>query len=219
MQNLKRCLNAKLPGSKRKKLNTDSQWLNSEEGLAKCERQEAEEREIAAQKQARAEARQAQQAEQQWQREERHPDEPFVGSLNSQRKVGLQDIAYSLGLDIEATVEDLKLGINAFFDKHEERRTDPRYIRLFPHLARQTHQATAMDTSAPSNSHTNNVNPQPKPLNNQYTQYNHFTSLAHNTQSNLAQEHLYHHNFNSSSHPGYTVPIPSYYNVNTHPPS
>ena len=117
--------------------------------------------------------------------EERHPDEPFMGSLNSQRKSGLQDIAYSLGLDIEGTVEDLKSRISTFFDGHEERRTDPRYIRLFPHLARQTRMTALTDTSAPSgsNSHNDNVDPQPRISNNQY---NHFTSLAHNTPSNHA---------------------------------
>jgi hypothetical protein len=54
VQKLKCCMNTKGPSSKRKKLNTDSRWLNSEEGLAQCGRQEAEEREHAAQKQARA---------------------------------------------------------------------------------------------------------------------------------------------------------------------
>jgi hypothetical protein len=213
VQKLKRRLNTKGPSSKRKKLNTDSRWLNSEEGLAQCKRQEAEERENAAQKQARAEARQAEQAEQQRRREGRHPDEPFTGSLNSQRKSGLQDIAYSLGLDIEGTVEDLKSRISTYFDENEERRTDLCYIRLFPHLAWQTRQATLTDTSAPSNLHNDNVDPQPGISNHQY---NHFTFLAHNTQPNHAQ--LYHtSHFNGSSHPGYIASIPSHYNVNTHP--
>jgi hypothetical protein len=52
VRGLKHRLNAKGPSSKRRKLITDSRWLNSEEGLAQCEIQEAKERQKAAQKQA-----------------------------------------------------------------------------------------------------------------------------------------------------------------------
>jgi hypothetical protein len=64
-------------------------------------------------------------------------DEPFIGSLNSQQKAGLRDIAYSLGLNIKGTVEDLKLQINTFLkDKdHKKLHTNPCYVHLFPHLA------------------------------------------------------------------------------------
>lgn len=249
VRGLKRRINAKKPSSKRKKLNTDSRWLNSEEGLKQCERQEAEEREKAAQKQMRAEARQAEQAEQQRRREGRHPDEPFTGSLNSQRKAGLQDIAYSLGLDIEGTVDDLKSRISTFFKKHEELLTNPRYIRLFPQSAGKSRQAASTNTSAPSNSRSDNGDPQCgiSESNNHSiindNQYNHFTILTHNTQSNHAQGHtpaypslfpssLYHSSHSSrsscpgngstlpgyrSSHPGYIAHIPSYHSVNTHP--
>lgn len=82
VRGFKHRLNAKGPSSKRRKLNTDSRWLNSEKGLAQCERQEAEEREKAAQKQAHVKKRQAEEAEQQRQREARSRDEPFTGSLN-----------------------------------------------------------------------------------------------------------------------------------------
>ncbi|KIL55240.1 hypothetical protein M378DRAFT_1045639 [Amanita muscaria Koide BX008] len=67
VRRLKHCLNAKIPGSKRRKLNTDSRWLNSDEGLAQCEKQEAEERAKVAEKQARAEERQAEDQERQHQ--------------------------------------------------------------------------------------------------------------------------------------------------------
>ena len=106
-----------MPGSKRRKLNTESQWLNSEEGLAECARQEAEEKAKSAEKQARDEERQAEEKERQRQHEQRGPDEPFVGALNSQKKADLQDIAYALGLNIEGRVEDLKSRINAYFDE------------------------------------------------------------------------------------------------------
>ena len=193
---LKHRLNAKGPGSKRRKLNTDSRWLNSEEGLTRCARQEAEEREKAAQKQARMEEKQAEQAEQQRRREERDANEPFMGSLNSQRKAGLQDIAYSLGLDIEGTVEDLKSRINTYFEEHEELRTNSRYIRLFPQLARQTRQVTSTHPSAPSNS--NNTDPQPEISNRPIFPY-HPTS-----------------HFNRPYHPGYIAHNPSYNNINTY---
>lgn len=57
MQGLKCHMNAKGPSSKRKKLNTDSRWLNLEEGLLQCKKQEAEEQEKVAQEQMQAEAR------------------------------------------------------------------------------------------------------------------------------------------------------------------
>jgi hypothetical protein len=49
----------------------------------------------------------------------------------------LRCLAYSLGLDIEGTVEDLKSRINTFFEEHEELHTDPRYTGTghFPQLA------------------------------------------------------------------------------------
>ena len=238
VRRLKHRLNAKGPSSKRRKLNTESRWLNSEEGLAQCERQEAEEREKAAQKQTRMEERQAKQAEQQRQREERGLDEPFIGSLNGRRKVGLQDIAYSLGLDIEGRVEDLKARINTHFEENEELRTDPRYIGLFPQLGRQTRQTAS--TSAPSVLHHNDINSQLGISNNpdihNENQYTRFTSLTHNPQLNHAQGNtqgypnislhsLYHPGrFNQPlqlASPGYVAhtiqPIPSYYNVNTDP--
>ena len=61
----------------------NSRWLNSEEGLAECERQEAEEKEKAAEKQAKADEQQAEEKERQRQCEQCDPNEPFVGALNS----------------------------------------------------------------------------------------------------------------------------------------
>src|SRR6267142_1959694 len=123
-------------------------------------------------------------------------------------------------------VEDLKLRINAFFEdkEHKELCTNPYYIRLFPHLAQQTHQATAasVHTSGPSNSHE---------AIHENNQYNHFTTLPHNTQSNHAWGHTpvypsifphspYHpspSHSHGSSHPDYIAHIPSYCNINTYP--
>ena len=140
VRNLKRRLNGKASNSKRRKLNTDSRWLNSADALAQCEREEAEAEAEAARKQAKANEKQAQEKERQQQRERRDPNEPFVGSLNSRKKADLQDIAYALGLEIEGRVEDLKSSINAYFDENEEQRTSPRFIGLFPQLAWQARQ-------------------------------------------------------------------------------
>jgi len=55
-----------------------------------------------------------------------------MGSLNGQQKASLQDIVFSLGLDIEGWVKDLKARINTHFEEHQELYTDPCYIGLFP---------------------------------------------------------------------------------------
>jgi hypothetical protein len=64
--------------SKRRKLNTDSRWLNSEEGLVQCEREVAEAEAEAACKQVRVDEKQAEKEEQ----EQRDLNKLFVGSLN-----------------------------------------------------------------------------------------------------------------------------------------
>lgn len=84
VRDLKHRLNRKASNSKRRKLNTNSRWLNSADALAQCEREEAEAE--AARKQAKADEKQAQEKELQQRREQRDPNEPFVGSLNSRRK-------------------------------------------------------------------------------------------------------------------------------------
>jgi hypothetical protein len=79
------------------------------------------------------------------------PNQPFVGSLNGRKRAELQDIAYALGLEIEGRVEDLKSRINAYFNDNEEQRTSPRYISLFPQLARQARRAVgALATTSTS---------------------------------------------------------------------
>jgi hypothetical protein len=85
----------------------------------------------------RADEKQAEEEERQQEQEWRDPNEPFVGSLNGRKKAELQDIVYALGLEIEGRVEDLKSRINAYFNDNEEQHTSPRYIGLFPQLARQ----------------------------------------------------------------------------------
>ena len=229
VRRLKHRLNAKIPGSKRRKLNTDSRWLNSDEGLAQCEIQEAEERAKAAEKQARADERQAEDQERQRQREQQDPSIPFVGSLNGRKKAELQDIAYSLGLDIGGKVEDLKLRINTHFDEHENLRTSPRYIRLFPQLARQAARQTALAPNAfnPLRNITNT---------NTNHQYNHTIDRQNNLQDQQQYDHtepLVAGSTNSqntfrrppgpSNWPleslplGYIAHIPSYYQTSSYP--
>ncbi|KIL56122.1 hypothetical protein M378DRAFT_17371 [Amanita muscaria Koide BX008] len=145
-----------------------------------CRRQEAEEKAKLAEKQARDKERQVEEKEQQRQREQRGPDEPFVGALNSRKKADLQDIAYALGLNIEGRVEDLKSRIKAYFDEHELLHTAPRYIGLFPQLARQAHQIPAQTSQTLSHSESlrNVTNTQQS---SSY-QHNHITELAFESQ-------------------------------------
>ncbi|KAJ3804661.1 hypothetical protein F5876DRAFT_82786 [Lentinula aff. lateritia] len=55
----------------------------------------------------------------------------FEGSLNSKNKTELQDIAFSLGLDIDATAIVLKIRIDAHFNTTPSLKQDPRYVGLF----------------------------------------------------------------------------------------
>ena len=233
VRRLKHCLNAKIPGSKQRKLNTDSRWLNSDEGLAQCEIQEAEERGKAAEKQARADERQAEEQERQRQREQQDPNIPFVGSLNGRKKAELQDIAYSLGLDIGGKVEDLKLRINTHFDEHEDLRTSPRYIRLFPQLARQAARQTALapnalhslrnitnthDTSDSNHQYNHTIDRQNNNLHQQ--QYDHTEPLLAGSNS---PQNTFHRPPGPSNWPlesiplGYIAHIPPYYQINSYP--
>jgi hypothetical protein len=213
VQGLKHRLNGKASKLKRRKLNTDSRWLNSEEGLAQCERQEAEAEAEAARKQVRAYEKQAEEEERQRQREQRDPNEPFVGSLNGRKKAELQDIAYALGLEIEGQVEDLKSRINAHFNENEEQRTSPRYIGLFPQLARQARQTinapAPTSTPFPSTSALRIIT-NAMPPNNQQSPFleNHQLTMVPTHRPGLYWP-------SGLMPPGYVAHIPSYYNVTT----
>ena len=219
-------------------MNTNLRWLNSEEGLAQCEREEAEAEIEAARKQARAEEKQAEDDERQRQRQRRDPAEPFIGAINSRKKAELQDITYTLGLDIRGRVEDLKSKINAYFNTHEELCTSSRYIGLFPQLARQARQtaisSAAVTTAAPSQPLCDVVNtvilPSTCPYNLSFesTQFTFSTNIQQpDTQQNNSpylssslNSPLRHpgplNQLSSSVCPGYIAHIPSYYNVNTY---
>jgi hypothetical protein len=237
VRSLKHRLNGKASRSKRRKLNTDSRWLNSEEGLAWCEREEAEVEAEAARKKARVDKRQAVEKEWQQQREQRDPNEPFVGALNTQKKPELQDVAYSLGLEIEGRVEDLKSRISAYFDEHEEQRTSTRYIGLFPQLVRQARQAainynTASPPSQPLHNATNTTMLQSNYQESHIFENHQLTIDAHIQHPNTQLNDLPYHTIplNQTTHlpgpsnwpsgpllPGYIAHIPSYYNINSYP--
>jgi hypothetical protein len=57
----------------------------------------------------------------------------FTGTLSTQRRTALQDIAWTLGLSEDGTRDDLITRIKAFFDKEENRHLfeDQRYSGLF----------------------------------------------------------------------------------------
>ncbi|KAJ4497359.1 hypothetical protein C8R41DRAFT_917726 [Lentinula lateritia] len=55
----------------------------------------------------------------------------FEGSLNSKNKTELEDIAFSLGLDIDATAIILKIRIDAHFNATPSLKQDPQYMGLF----------------------------------------------------------------------------------------
>ena len=146
----------------------------------------------------------------------------------------LQDIAYSLGLDIGGKVEDLKLRINTYFDEHDDLRTTPRYIRLFPHIARQAARQTApAPTGNVSHSLCNITNMHDTVMNHQYhhtqinqqntlldqQQYNHATPLlagSNNSQDTFRRPPGPSNRPFESLPPGYIAHIPPYYQLNSY---
>ncbi len=55
----------------------------------------------------------------------------FTGTLKSQKKPGLQDIAYVIGLATEGSVARLLESITRYFDANPARKTEPKYAALF----------------------------------------------------------------------------------------
>lgn len=55
----------------------------------------------------------------------------FTGTLKSQKKPGLQDIAYVIGLPTEGSVAQLLESITRYFDTNPVRKTEPKYAALF----------------------------------------------------------------------------------------
>ncbi|KAJ3879595.1 hypothetical protein F5051DRAFT_402314 [Lentinula edodes] len=76
----------------------------------------------------------------------------FEGSLNSKNKTELEDIAFSLGLDIDATAIVLKIRIDAHFNATPSLKQDPRYVGLFTRKRKRAPVPSENDDIRPSSS-------------------------------------------------------------------
>ena len=135
---IKRKLNAKSnKANKRRKLNVDARWLNSDEGLRMAQEQEAARVAEEERRRGMREQRSAKQAEREEQRRQRDPDAPFSGALATKTKADLQDIAQVLKLTLDGQRKDLLARINAHFDSQPHLREDPRFEGIFNRLHRR----------------------------------------------------------------------------------
>ena len=132
IQDLKWRLNTKENRpKKRRKLNVDARWLNSDEGLRLAEEQEAL-RMAEEQKKCKArEQRVAKEVEREEQRWLRDPNAPFTGALTSKTKADLQDIAQVLGLTTDGQKKDILARITVYFDTNPAMRDDARFEGIF----------------------------------------------------------------------------------------
>ena len=139
VHDLKRQLNTKTNKSKkRRKLNVDARWLNSDEGLRVAQEQEATR---AAEEERRREVREqrtARQAERDEQRRQRDPNAPFTGTLATKAKADLQDIAQALELESDGQRKDILARINTHFDTHPHLCEDTRFEGMFNRTRRRT---------------------------------------------------------------------------------
>ena len=139
IQALKRQLNAKKDKStKRRKLNVEARWLNSDEGLRIAQEQEASRTAEEQRKKEGRELRAAKQAEREKQRRQRDPNKPFTGSLMTKTKADLQDVAQVLGLTIDGQKKELLARINAYFNEHPLLCEDPRFEGIFNRSQRRS---------------------------------------------------------------------------------
>ena len=148
IQDLKRRLNFKENRpQKRRKLNVDARWLNSDEGLKRAEEQEtlriAEEQK----KREAREQRVAKEAEREEQRRQRDPNAPFTGALTSKTKADLQDIAQVLGLATDGQKKDILARINSHFNANPVLREDSRFEGIFNRTRRRPALHTENETS------------------------------------------------------------------------
>ena len=168
IQDLKRRLNAKENRSqKRRKLNVDARWLNSDEGLRLAEEQEALRMAEEQKKREAREQRVAKEAEREEQRRQRDPNAPFTGALTSKTKADLQDIAQVLGLTTDGQKKDILARINTHFDANPILRDDSRFEGIFNRTRRRPAMQTEDGTSAGPSSMSSHLLPPPlAPLSN-----------------------------------------------------
>ncbi|KAJ3912895.1 hypothetical protein F5877DRAFT_84340 [Lentinula edodes] len=74
------------------------------------------------------------------------------GSLNSKNKTELEDIAFSLGLDIDATAIVLKIRIDVHFNATPSLKQDPQYMGLFTRKRKRAPVLSENDDIRPSSS-------------------------------------------------------------------
>ena len=147
IQELKQQLNTKENRpQKRRKLNVDARWLNSDEGLRLAEEQEALRVAGDQKKREAREQRTAKEVEREEQRLQRDPTAPFAGALTSKTKADLQDIAQVLGLATDGQKKDILARINTRFDANPVLRDDLRFEGMF----NQTRKRPAMQTEDPT---------------------------------------------------------------------
>lgn len=155
IQDLKRRLNVKENRpQKRRKLNVDARWLNSDEGLRLAEEQEALRIAEEQKKREAREQREAKEAEREEQRRQRDPNAPFTGALTSKTKADLQDIAQILGLTIDGQKKEVLARINSHFDANPVLREDSRFEGIF----NRTRRRPAMQTE-PEDGTSNSAGP------------------------------------------------------------
>jgi hypothetical protein len=131
LREMKRNVNQNKNGSKRRKLNVEARWLNSDEGLRLAEEAEAVRAVEEKKKQEVREQRVAKEVEREVLRQQRDPNEPFTGTLGPKSKPDLQDVAQALGLETDGQKKALLARINTHFDKNPHLREAPRFEGLF----------------------------------------------------------------------------------------
>ncbi|KAJ3898887.1 hypothetical protein F5879DRAFT_994316 [Lentinula edodes] len=152
----------------------------------------------------------------------------FEGSLNSKNKTKLEDIAFSLGLDIDATAIVLKIRIDVHFNATPSLKQDPRYMGLFTRKWKHAPVLSENDDIRPSSSwRLLSANPQsptpssyflhhcshsppshyhsPSPLLNSNFPHRQFGSTVNNLISSLSSTHLSNNACPPSSFPHYNL--------------
>lgn len=120
-------------GRRSKTLRTTAICITTGEGARICAEDEAAQQAEAERKEAVRSAKAAKAKEAQEKREamKNNPSFAFTGTLKSQKKPGLQDIAYVIGLPTGGSVSELLQSITRWFDADPARKAEPRYAALF----------------------------------------------------------------------------------------
>ena len=185
--------------SKRRKLNSEHRLVNSDEGLRILDEEARKDQEKKAKKKAAAEAKKLDDAQRLLARVSRDPNQPFEGSLKSQKRDELLDIAYAIGLkDMDKRVmADIRDTIINYFDKHPRLRDSPVYSPLFNPSHRSGAQQTAAIPTPSASQQPAIADSSRQPLGN----------ISHSSLTNIAL-----------SHPCFAVPHTSPPHLQLQPP-